>query len=168
MWRHLSYADAVATLALFLALGGTGYAAVALPRNSVGTAEIRDGSIRSRDIRDGSLRRRDLAARLRSAPVLRAMVTRAGALAGGEASSAERAGPGVYRVRFGPRVAGCAFAATLAAGVNSDGADIGSAGRITVESRYPARVAVVRTYDAAGVAADEPFQLVVACSPGAG
>src|SRR4051812_38862259 len=32
---HLSYANIVASLALFLALGGTSYAVVSLPRNSV-------------------------------------------------------------------------------------------------------------------------------------
>jgi hypothetical protein len=164
MSRHLSYANVVASVALFLALGGTGYAALRLPRGSVGSAAVRDGALRSRDIRDGTLRRRDFAKRLDIAPVLlRALVTRAGALAGGDARTAERVGPGTYRVGFPSPVAGCAFAATPAAGVNSDGSDVRSAGWVTVESRYPSRVAVVRTRDAAGVAADEPFHLLAAC-----
>src|SRR5262245_53502380 len=33
----LSYSNVVASLALFVALGGTGYAALSLPRDSVGT-----------------------------------------------------------------------------------------------------------------------------------
>src|SRR5947209_213213 len=37
--------NAVAYLALFVALGGTSYAAVALPANSVGTKQIRNHSI---------------------------------------------------------------------------------------------------------------------------
>ncbi len=37
IWARLSYANVVATLALFLALGGVSYATVKLPRNSVGT-----------------------------------------------------------------------------------------------------------------------------------
>ncbi|HVX33230.1 MAG TPA: hypothetical protein VHA80_08825 [Solirubrobacterales bacterium] len=39
--RHLTYANVAATLALFLALGGAAYAATQLPRNSVGTAQLR-------------------------------------------------------------------------------------------------------------------------------
>ena len=38
---RLSYANVTASLALFIALGGTGYAAVTLPRNSVGSAQLR-------------------------------------------------------------------------------------------------------------------------------
>jgi hypothetical protein len=39
--RHLTYANVAATLALFLALGGAAYAATQLPRNSVGTAQLK-------------------------------------------------------------------------------------------------------------------------------
>ena len=48
--RRPSYAETVSTLALFVALGGTSYAVSQLPRNSVGTAQIRDGAIGSRDL----------------------------------------------------------------------------------------------------------------------
>ena len=39
--QHLSYANVMATTAAFIALGGVGYAAVKLPKNSVGAAQIR-------------------------------------------------------------------------------------------------------------------------------
>jgi hypothetical protein len=39
--RHLSYANVVASLALFLALGGAAFAATQLPRNSVGTGQLK-------------------------------------------------------------------------------------------------------------------------------
>ena len=42
--RHLR-GNAVAYLALFVALGGASYAAMQLPRNSVGTAQIRKGAV---------------------------------------------------------------------------------------------------------------------------
>lgn len=42
--RHLR-TNAIAYLALFVALGGTGYAAANLPTNSVGTRQIKNGSI---------------------------------------------------------------------------------------------------------------------------
>jgi hypothetical protein len=43
--RHVSYANVTATLALFVALGGTSYAALTLPRASVGAAQIRSGAV---------------------------------------------------------------------------------------------------------------------------
>jgi hypothetical protein len=45
----------VALLALFVALAGTGYAAFKLPRNSVGSRQIRTGAVRSSDVRNRSL-----------------------------------------------------------------------------------------------------------------
>jgi hypothetical protein len=42
--RHVQH-NLVAYLALFVALGGTSYAAISLPRNSVGTRQIRDRAI---------------------------------------------------------------------------------------------------------------------------
>lgn len=46
-------------LALFIALGGTSYAAVKLPNNSVGSAQIRTGAVGSSEVRDGSLTSKD-------------------------------------------------------------------------------------------------------------
>jgi hypothetical protein len=67
---HLSYANVMATVAVFIALGGTSYAVTQLPRNSVGsqqlrtgavgTSELRTGAVRSRDIRDRSVALRDI------------------------------------------------------------------------------------------------------------
>jgi hypothetical protein len=42
---HLTYANVVASLALFVALGGGSYAAVALSRNSVGATQIRRAAV---------------------------------------------------------------------------------------------------------------------------
>ena len=39
---RLSYANVMASVAVFLALGGASYAAVSLPRDSVGTQQLRD------------------------------------------------------------------------------------------------------------------------------
>lgn len=46
----LTYANVVATTCLFVTLGGGAYAAAALPASSVGTREVRDGSLRMRDM----------------------------------------------------------------------------------------------------------------------
>jgi hypothetical protein len=51
----LTYANVIATLALFLALGGGAWAATSLPRNSVGNAQLRNASITGEKIRSGSL-----------------------------------------------------------------------------------------------------------------
>jgi hypothetical protein len=41
----LTYANVLSTLALFVALGGASYAAVTLPRNSVGAAQLRPNAV---------------------------------------------------------------------------------------------------------------------------
>ena len=45
MRRHLTYANVMATVAVFIALGGSSYAAVTLSRNSVGSTQIRKGAV---------------------------------------------------------------------------------------------------------------------------
>src|SRR5215204_664015 len=69
--RHLSYANVMATIGVFVALGGASYAAVALPASSVGTkqlkksavaaAKIKRNAISSAKVKDGSLQRGDFA-----------------------------------------------------------------------------------------------------------
>ena len=59
--RRPSPALVVASLALLVALGGTGYAAVALPRDSVGAAQLRTGAVGSAEVRNGALRAVDVA-----------------------------------------------------------------------------------------------------------
>jgi Collagen triple helix repeat (20 copies) len=89
---RVTYANVTATLALFVALGGSSYAALSitgrevrngsltgadLAHGSIGSAEIRNGSIRGIDVRDGSITaadlgkplRRDLLAGARSEPL---------------------------------------------------------------------------------------------------
>jgi hypothetical protein len=66
------YANVTATMALIVALGGTSYAAISLPKNSVGTRQIKRGAVRNSDIgrnavtsgkvRNGSLRSEDFRA----------------------------------------------------------------------------------------------------------
>jgi hypothetical protein len=51
--------NVIAYLALFIALGGTSYAAINLPRNSVGTKQLRNNAVTSGKVRNGSLRTSD-------------------------------------------------------------------------------------------------------------
>src|SRR3712207_6733156 len=62
---RLTYANVVATLALFLALGGVSYAAVrvgtgSIINNSVRTQDLRNNDIRSGDIRNRTITNRDI------------------------------------------------------------------------------------------------------------
>ena len=54
--RRPRHSTIAAYLALFLALGGTSYAVVNLPRNSVGSSELRKNAVRSSDVKDRSLK----------------------------------------------------------------------------------------------------------------
>jgi hypothetical protein len=174
--QRLTYANVIATLALFIALGGSSYAALTLPKNSVGTKQLRSGAVRSSDVKNGSLQVRDMSRRaLRSlagrpgpagppgpagAPAARhfAAVAASGALVRGNATSGGREGTtGNYVVGFAERVSGCAFTATLG---GTDAAAV-PPGRVTV--REVDGRAGVQTFDPAGNPADLPFHLVVAC-----
>jgi hypothetical protein len=55
MGSHLNYANVMATVAVFLALGGASYAAVALPRDSVGTPQLRENSVTRSKLADRSV-----------------------------------------------------------------------------------------------------------------
>ena len=58
-FRRPSPAMAVAMVALFVALGGTGYAALELPRHSVGKKQLKRNAVTTTKIADGTLRLRD-------------------------------------------------------------------------------------------------------------
>lgn len=57
----LSYANVVATLALFVALGGAATAATSLPRNSVGPKQLRNGAVTAQDLRKNAVRKNKIA-----------------------------------------------------------------------------------------------------------
>jgi hypothetical protein len=63
---RLTYANVVATLALFVALGGTSYAVLRVSSN-----DVVDNSLRSRDIRNNTMRARDIRDRTLTARDLR-------------------------------------------------------------------------------------------------
>lgn len=172
-------ANAVAFLALFIALGGLGtgaYAAVKLSANSVGSSQIKTGAVHSAEIYNHGILLKDINPSARkalhgqtgpagpagpagaSAVKHFAAVSPAGAFVLGDAKSGGREqGIGTYSVGFADSVASCVPVATLG---TTDATTV-PPGRITV-SKSGDRVAV-QTYDASGAPADLPFQLVVAC-----
>src|SRR4051812_18026699 len=174
--NHLSYANVIATLALVVALGGTSYAAITLPRNSVGTRQLRPGAVRSQDVKNGTLRTVDFARSTRAALTgpagpagpqgpagaaaakFSAAVSSTGKLVRGNATSGGSAGTaGSYVIGFSESVSNCVYAATLGSTDNSSVVP----GRITVHDES-GRVGV-QTYDAGGAPADLPFHLLVSC-----
>jgi hypothetical protein len=64
--RRLSYANVTATLALFVALGGVSYAAVKLPRNSVGGAQLKRDAVTSVKVKGGAIGPSDLSTSVRA------------------------------------------------------------------------------------------------------
>jgi hypothetical protein len=69
---RLSFANVMSVIAVFIALGGTTYAAVTLPKNSVrakqiaknavGASEIKANAVRSGEVKNGALRAEDFGA----------------------------------------------------------------------------------------------------------
>ena len=56
LWRYRpSPATVIASIALLVALGGTGYAAVVLAPNSVGTPQLKNNAVNSAKVKNGSL-----------------------------------------------------------------------------------------------------------------
>ena len=63
---RLTYANAMSTIAVFLALGGVGYAVAKLPANSVGPRQIKKNAVSSSKVKDRSLTVSDLSKKTRS------------------------------------------------------------------------------------------------------
>jgi hypothetical protein len=57
--QRLTYANVIATLALFVALGGGAYAAIRIPANSVGSKQLRNNAVSSSKVKDRSLLAKD-------------------------------------------------------------------------------------------------------------
>jgi hypothetical protein len=184
----LTFANVTSVIALFVALGGTGYAAATLPHNSVGSAQLRThavgqselktSAVTSRAIKDHSVTTTDMSASAVAAlkgnvgaqgpagpagPTYSAAVPSGGTVQRGNAISAEHVGgSNEYRVAFARDVSSCVASATLAAVPAGSTVDQPQAGRITVTQDQATSV-LVRTFAADGTAAEQPFNLVLAC-----
>jgi hypothetical protein len=179
--KHLNYANVAATAALFVALGGSSYAALTLPRDSVGAKQIRRhavgrtelhrGAVTSDKVKNSSLQVDDFSSGTRAAltgpqgrpgtPVatFRATVDSAGTPVAGNAAGSDFDPPNRTLISFAGALTGCVATATLTRG-GGPNPDPGP-GRViaTVES---SRV-VVETFRADATPAPLPFNLIVAC-----
>jgi hypothetical protein len=181
---RLTYSNLLATLAIFIALGGTSYAVLEVPRNSigalqikpraVGSSEIRANAVRSRQVKSRSLRLSDLSRQSRQAlkgqrgsagppgpPASKflAAVAASGTPVRGNATTFEHTavGSGSYTIGFAQSTSSCVYGATL----GTTDASTAAGGRIVVRDDG-GRVGV-QTYDASGSPTDLPFHLIAAC-----
>ncbi len=58
--ERLTYANVMATLAVFIALGGVSWAALKIPANSVGNRELKDNAVHGKEIKNGVVGSKDL------------------------------------------------------------------------------------------------------------
>jgi len=58
--KSLSYANVMATIAVFFTLGGAAFAVAQAPKNSVTSNSVRNGSLVSKDVKDRSLSGKDV------------------------------------------------------------------------------------------------------------
>jgi hypothetical protein len=192
MRARTTYANVTATLALFIALGGTTYAAASLPHNSVGSSQlranavtaskIRSGAVRSSEIKDGSIAAKDISTSARNslrglqgpqgptgptgAPGIsdQAAITLGGAKVAGNARGASHSGgSNQYTVEFTHDVSACVYSATLAAVNNGSTIEQPPVGGTTTVASAGGANVLVKTYDAAGAPIESPFHLVVSC-----
>lgn len=184
--KHLSFANVVSSLALFVALGGTSYAAIVIPRNSVGSSQIRAKAVGASEIRSRAVR----SSELRSGAVTTSKLSRSAreSLRGsaGPAGPPGPVGPPAISLRanftsngglvqptdgsvgfgnperattvatFSRPISACTATATLANNGNEP-----PAGRVTVSAQ--GRDVVVKRFNAAGDPEDIGFNLIVAC-----
>lgn len=158
---RLTYANVVASLALFAALTtGGAYAATQLAKNSVGPKQLQKEAVTSRALKDNGVAARDLAAKVRArlGSTERANVAGDGTLRSGTARSVRRSDPNSYIVVFKRSVAGCTYAATPALSGTGDPAS----GSATI-SGSGGREVTITTFDAAGTPVASGFHLLAVC-----
>jgi len=139
---RLTYANVMATIAVFIALGGASYAATRLPESSVGSKQLKNNAVISAKIKNGAVTPAKLNGESKAALIgpagpqgpqgsqgsqglqgprglpgaaataLWAVVNASGEVVNGTAVSAEATGAGTYEVKFAQNVSACATIAT--------------------------------------------------------
>jgi hypothetical protein len=155
--------NAIALCALFVALGGTSYAAFSLPANSVGTRQLRNGGVTSRKLANGSVTPAKLnAAQIRGSIRFWARI--------GADGRVIRAAPHAQTIGWNPvthsgRISwghaiptGCFSLATV-----DDLTSQGFATVATLNQPRPPAYVVISTFNTSGQPAGEATNVVVVC-----
>ena len=172
----------ISCIALSIALTGVSYAAVVIPRNSVGTLQLKANAVNSTKVANGTLLRADFkpgqipagargpagaagpagpaGAAGAAATALWAQLDAAGSLVRNKgAASSQKLGTGDYLVTFNQDVTGCTYQATL--GGPTTGL---TSGEVSAAQRTAIAAGVrVFTLSSAGANADKAFSLAVFC-----
>lgn len=158
--QHASYANVVATLALFIAIGSGGaYAATQLTKNSVRGKHIQKNAVGSRAIKNASVAIRDL--RTKVGVVEHAKVGSEGQLDdNATAMSAEWDGSNRYTLTFRRGRGPCTYAATPGIGGPIDN-DPGTG--ISTRIDGTGKRVTVSTFDGAGNPVASAFHLIIVC-----
>jgi len=157
--RRPTPAFVIALIALFVALGGTGYALSGseLKDRSVAGIKIKKSTITNKEVLESSLKPVPKSDGLSLTAVVGA--NGSAARANGAVSST-RLGEGNYEVIFNRDVRNCAYVATIGDIGAADGVD----GMVRVSQRATNVNGVqVRTSNQAGNPNDRPFHLIVSC-----
>jgi hypothetical protein len=177
--RRPSPALVVACVALFVALAGTGVAAVValVPNNSVGTAQLRNNAVVSAKVKDHSLAAKDFAngqlpagpagATGATGPIGPGITSWAIVKANGTLDKASgvtavtRTAVGTYNVAFAVDVTNC----SLLASAGSDSASSKIRGAIANFNRTTTPAIVQVTTSTGTTAGDRAFSLAAICPP---
>jgi hypothetical protein len=180
----LTYSNVMASIAVFVAFGGSSYAALKLSRNSVGasqirpravaSSELRTNAVSSRSIRDRSVSPQDLSAQSLTAlkgqvgpqgpqgpsgVTLRATIDSVGVVHAGSGRPMGSTS-GSRLVGFDRSLAGCVPVASLA---RIEGGEISDPGAQRLIVALEGDAVRVSTFDRDGNPARLPFNLIVAC-----
>jgi hypothetical protein len=124
---RFTYANVMATIAVFVALGGASYAAIKLPKNSVGSKQIKKNAITAAKVKNEAITPAKLNGASKAAltgpqgpqgapgapaTALWAVIDHEGHVLHGTAISAYPTGVGTFWVKFGRDISGCAMVAT--------------------------------------------------------
>ena len=169
--RHVTFANVASALALTVALGtGTAYAATKLPKNSVASKQVKNGSLRAVDFKAGQLPAGPTgpagapavslyAAVLDSGPATPATLgTSKGAVSVSDPAGASDNGD-PYVITFDRNLTGCIALATTGAPNTTSGFTVGS---MAVKISGPTTVSAF-SFSTAGAGQDTSFMLAVYC-----
>lgn len=165
MLKTLTYMrhHAIALIALFVALGGTSYAALNLPAGSVGTRQLHNGAVTGKKLANGAVTPAKLDGRVIGGFVRHwAHVSQTAHVLGGSTGTRASGGP-IFSVSWGDRFSSrCAALVTPAgsAGVSPIADTTGVA--VIQPGRHGSTVVNITTY-VGGTAMAAPFYIAVIC-----